>query len=100
MPTVVQIHVHPRRRKRKRKRTKNCKQRGCSSVGRAPAFQAGCRGFESLRPLVDVTQTFALLAQWQCTSLVRKGSRVQFSERARRASTKRDRNVEREIRPQ
>src|SRR5205823_4201869 len=27
------------------------KIRGCSSVGRAPAFQAGCRGFESLRPL-------------------------------------------------
>ena len=24
---------------------------GCSSVGRAPAFQAGCRGFDSRRPL-------------------------------------------------
>ena len=24
---------------------------GCSSVGRAPAFQAGCHGFESRRPL-------------------------------------------------
>src|SRR5262249_44338924 len=24
---------------------------GCSSAGRAPAFQAGCRGFESRRPL-------------------------------------------------
>src|SRR5688572_22831076 len=27
-------------------------------------------------------QKKALLAQWQCTSLVRKGSRVQLSERA------------------
>ena len=24
---------------------------GCSSVGRVPAFQAGCRAFESRRPL-------------------------------------------------
>src|ERR671933_1934679 len=25
--------------------------RGCNSVGRVPASQAGCRGFESLHPL-------------------------------------------------
>src|SRR3982750_1685262 len=48
---------------------------GCSSAGRAPAFQAGCRGFESLRPLEspgevtgDPAEKSALLAQWQCRS--------------------------------
>ncbi len=35
-------------------RSRRCGRRGpggCSSAGRAPAFQAGCRGFESRRPL-------------------------------------------------
>ena len=46
-----------------------------SSTGRASAFQAGCCGFDARR----VLQSFAAVAQWQSTSLVRKGSRVQVS---------------------
>src|SRR5262249_28877057 len=29
---------------------------GCSAAGRAPAFQAGCGGFESRRPLEDIAR--------------------------------------------
>ncbi len=42
---------------------------GRSSVARVPAFQAGCRGFESLRPLhinnnIYSTYGYAGVAQW------------------------------------
>ena len=69
MPSEVQILLSPRI---------IC---GNSSVGRASAFQADCRGFEPRFPLgllMSLTVLFfAHVAQWWSVSLVRKRSPVQ-----------------------
>src|SRR5262245_24184149 len=98
MPSVVRIHLPPRSEPRE---TQDHKQRPD-----ATKIHAGVAQLVELQPsklVVEGSSPFArsnespkappetpaqpsssaLVAQWQCTSLVRKGSRVQFSPRAR-----------------
>src|SRR5215468_2749939 len=112
MPSVVRIHLPPRSRPRSKATTRTSIEPGRPRPPRqrpeANEKHAGvaqlvelqpsklvvegsspfARSNESPRPSQrKATTTFhisvALVAQWQCTSLVRKGSRVQFSPRAR-----------------
>ena len=52
---------------------------GCSSVGRAPAFQADCREFESRRPLQVIGRR---VSWWWGTRAHPQGVRVPCEPRA------------------
>ena len=51
-------------------------ERGCSSVGRASAFQAEGRGFESRRPLLKWRKRRKIEAEWRTGFPFRSGMRV------------------------
>ena len=61
--------------------------RGCNSVGRVPASQAGCRGFESLHPLSGKQQATGHKPVACCFPL----SQGDFSRRGRSYIRKRQR---------
>src|SRR2546429_5258403 len=62
---------------------------GSNSVGRVPAFQAGCRGFESRLPLLIVHRLFAGTsnARWEQPGSEEVSKQAMFYYAKRRAAT-------------